>query len=67
MPDPGIVALSGSRVRVHEPGDGSPLSSAEPVGTSYVGWVITPMAGAEGTGGCTGITIFPDSTDVHPD
>ena len=58
--------LSGSLVRVHEPGDGNPLNSALPAGTSYVGCVTVPTTGAGGFGGGAGITKPTDGNDTHP-
>ena len=31
------------------------------------GWVIVPIAGAPGVGGCALITTFPDAAEVHPE
>ena len=37
-----------------------------PVATVQLGWVIVPIAGAEGIDGCVFITVATDADDVHP-
>ena len=36
------------------------------MGTVQFGGVILPTTGAEGIGGCSGITTLPEGADVHP-
>ena len=55
--DPGFI--------VHPP-EGSPLNAALPVATVQVGWEIVPTTGAEGAGGCDGISIVEDAGDTQP-
>jgi hypothetical protein len=64
-PLPVVVIPPGFLVRVHE-SVGSELSTTLPVATAHVGWVIVPMAGAEGVGGCALIVTGEDAGDVQP-
>ena len=66
VPVPAVVTAPGERVMTHVPDDGNPLNITLPVGTANVGWVIVPTTGAEGVGGCAGITTFAEGTDKHP-
>lgn len=67
VPVPVVVVPPGFRVSVQVPEDGNPLIAALPVGTVHVGWVIAPITGAVGTGGCALITTLADDPEVHPD
>lgn len=66
VPVPVDVEPPGLVVIVHSPVEGRPLSSTLPVATSHVGWVITPIIGAEGVGGWSSIIISSDGSEVHP-
>jgi len=46
-PEPNSVTVAGLLVIVQE-GEGKPLKTTLPVGTSHKGWVISPITGAEG-------------------
>ena len=48
VPVPVTITPPGLRVNVQTPVGGKPLSSALPVGSRHVGWVITPTCGATG-------------------
>ena len=48
------------------PVDGKPFSTTLPVDTAQVGWVMMPITGAAGVGGCALITTLADDTEVHP-
>ena len=65
IPLPAVVAPPGNRVITHDPVEGNPLSITLPVGTANVGWVIVPIAGAAGVGGCAGITTFAEGAERH--
>lgn len=47
--------------------DGNPLKTTLPVAVVQSGWVIAPIAGADGVAGCVRITILADAAEVHPD
>jgi hypothetical protein len=66
LPVPGIAIFPGIIVKVHEPDAGNPSSTTLPVDSSVVGWVIAPIRGACGVGGCTGIITFADIAEIHP-
>jgi hypothetical protein len=66
VPVPDTVIFPGILVSVHEPDEGSPLKTTDPVGEAHVGEVIVPGIGAAGGEGCGFITTFPDKTEVHP-
>jgi hypothetical protein len=65
VPLPVVFTSPGERVIVHAP-DGNPLRTTLPVDTSHVGWVIVPIRGVDGVGGCAGITTFEDVRETHP-
>jgi len=65
FPLPVVIISPGERVIVHAP-DGNPVRTTLPVATSHVGWVIVPIRGADGVGGCAGITTFEDGRETHP-
>ena len=65
VPLPTISVAPGFRIKVQLP-DGNPLSAMLPVDTAHVGWVIDPITGADGAGGCGLITTLDDATEVHP-
>jgi len=46
--------------------DGKPFNITLPVASAQVGWVIVPIAGAEGVTGCALMTTLADAGDVHP-
>ena len=50
VPVPVVVIAPGERVRVQVPAAGRPLRTTLPVATEQVGWVMVPIAGANGTG-----------------
>jgi len=50
---------------VHVP-EGKLLNTTLPVGTVHVGWVIVPTFGADGVGGCAGITTLADKDETQP-
>ena len=66
VPLPVIVNDPGNLVIIHESIEGKPLNTTLPVGSANVGWVIVPITGTAGLGGCAGITTFADGTDKHP-
>jgi hypothetical protein len=66
IPLPVVVVPPGNRVMTHVPEDGNPFSTTLPEGTANVGCVIVPTTGAEGVGGCAGITKFKEGPDRHP-
>jgi len=66
IPLPEVVVPPGNRVKTHAPEDGNPFNTTLPVGTANVGCVIAPIKGAEGVGGCAGITKFKDGPERHP-
>jgi hypothetical protein len=65
-PVPVMVTEPGLLVIVHVPVSGKPCSTTLPVDNSQVGWVIVPITGAVGIGGCEFITTSPEGSDVHP-
>lgn len=44
---------------------GKPLSTTLPDCTSQVGWVIVPVVGAAGVGGCALITTLAEAEEVQ--
>jgi hypothetical protein len=64
-PLPLVLTLPGLRVTIHEP-DGRELSATLPDATTHVGWVMLPIAGADGTGGGGLIVTLADDTEVQP-
>ena len=56
--DPGFI--------VQVPVEGRPFNITLPVARSHVGWVSVPGTGADGVGGCSGITTLAESADTHP-
>lgn len=66
VPLPLVVAPPGYCISVHSPEEGSPLIVMLPVAKSHVGWVIVPITGADGVGGCALMTTGPEDVDVHP-
>jgi hypothetical protein len=62
---PRVVTLPGFRVSNQVP-DGREFSVTLPVANAQVGWVIPPLAGAEGVTGWAFITAFVDAADVQP-
>jgi hypothetical protein len=48
MPLPVVVTLPGLLINVHDPDEGNPLSTTDPVATVHVGWVMVPAVGAAG-------------------
>ena len=66
VPVPVEITAPGVLVSVHVPVAGNPLITTLPVATAQVGWMIVPIAGAEGVAGCVLITTFADATEVHP-
>lgn len=67
LPLPVVVTDPGVRVSVHDPVDGSPLSTTLPVDNAHVGCVIVPTVGAEGVAGCAAINTFDENPEIHPD
>ena len=67
IPVPVEVIAPGERVSVQVPAAGSPFSTTLPVATAQVGWVMVPIAGADGVNGCGLITTLADAGEVHPD
>ena len=46
--------------------DGKPFNITLPVASAQVGWVIVPIAGAEGVTGCALMTTLAEAGEVHP-
>ena len=46
---------------------GKPFKTTLPVARAHVGWVIVPIVGAIGVGGCGVITTVPEDGEIHPD
>ena len=67
VPVPVVVIAPGDRVSVQVPAAGRPFSTTLPVATAQVGWVMVPIAGADGVAGCALITTFAEATEVHPE
>jgi hypothetical protein len=63
---PDTEIFPGILVSVHEPDEGSPFKTTDPVGEVHVGEVIAPATGAAGGEGCEFITTFPDKAEMHP-
>ena len=61
-----MMTLPGKRVSVQLPWAGSPLMITLPVGSSQVGWVMTPGIGGVGVGGCELMITVDDGAEVHP-
>lgn len=47
--------------------DGNPVRTMLPVEVEQSGWVIVPIAGAEGVSGCATITMLAEFAEVQPD
>jgi hypothetical protein len=67
VPVPVIVVPPGVVVNDHIPVAGKPFKTTLPVRAFRGGWVIVPIAGAPGVGGCVLITTLPEAAEVHPD
>jgi len=67
VPLPVEVTDPGVRVSVQVPVAGNPLSGTLPVPDAHVGCTIVPTTGADGVGGCAGISTLADARDVHPE
>lgn len=65
-PVPVVRTAPGVLVIVHVPDEGKPFSATLPDGTANVGWVIVPITGAVGTGGCAGTTTLAEADDKQP-
>jgi hypothetical protein len=66
VPVPDIEIFPGILVSVHDPDEGSPFITTDPLGEVHVGAVIAPGTGAEGGEDGGLITTFPDKAEVHP-
>ena len=66
VPDPGVLVPPGVLVTVHVPDDGNPVRVTLPVETAHVGWVVVPISGADGVGGCGLIVTFAEDGDTQP-
>lgn len=66
VPVPVLVTPPGFLVTVQVPVAGKPVRITLPVETAHVGWVIVPITGGVGVGGCSLITTLADEGDVQP-
>jgi hypothetical protein len=60
-----VVILSGFRVNVQLPVDGSPLNWTLPVEAEHVVGAIVPTIGAAGVTGCGSMATLPDDAEVQ--
>ena len=67
VPVPVVVIAPGDRVSVQVPAAGSPFRTTLPVATEQVGWVMVPIAGADGVAGCGSMTTLAEANEVQPD
>jgi hypothetical protein len=58
VPLPVVAALPGVLVNVHEPEEGKPLNTTEPVASAQVGCVIVPTVGGCTTGGSVTVSVL---------
>ena len=66
VPDPVLVVPPGDIVIVQIPDEGNPFNTILPVAAAQVVWVIVPIEGVDGVGGCVLITTSPEADEVHP-
>jgi hypothetical protein len=66
VPVPVVVTPPGDRITVHSPVSGSPVNTTLPVDIAQVGWVMVPIVGAVGVGGCALIVTFAEEGDTQP-
>ena len=66
VPLPDVVTAPGSRVKVHVPVEGNPVSNTLPEANVQVGCVMVPTTGAEGVGGWVLIMTLEDDAEVQP-
>jgi hypothetical protein len=66
VPLPVVIVPPGVLVNVHEPEEGKPFNTTEPVASAQVGCVIVPTVGADGVIGCALICTLPDAGEIHP-
>lgn len=66
VPVPVVLISPGFVTIIHEPDEGSPVSSTLPVERLQVGCVTAPVRGAEGNDGGWLITAFAEAADTQP-
>jgi hypothetical protein len=67
VPVPVVVVPPGDLVKVQVPVAGKPFKTTLPVSSFNGGWVMVPIVGAVGVGGCGLMTTFPDAIEIHPE